>query len=45
MEQPFLDATKIILGDRYSDPMDEIYRITIKFILTNLEQGFSGGVS
>ena len=45
MEQPFLDATKIILGDRYSDAMDEIYRITIKFILTNLEKGFTGSGS
>ena len=45
MEQPFLDATKIILGDRYSDAMDEIYRIAIKFILTSLENGFKASVS
>ncbi|BFZ11641.1 hypothetical protein BsWGS_14680 [Bradybaena similaris] len=36
MEQPFLDAMRIILDDRYTDNMDTIYRILIKFILEHL---------
>ena len=36
MEEPFLHALKLILGDRYTDSMDEIYKLTIKFILTNV---------
>lgn len=36
MEKPFLEAVKITLGDRYSDNMDTIYRITIKFILDSV---------
>lgn len=36
MEQPFLDAVRIILEDRYTDNMDTIYRILIKFILGHL---------
>ncbi|XP_013077631.2 cytoglobin-1-like [Biomphalaria glabrata] len=36
MEQPFLDSVRIILEDRYTDNMDTIYRILIKFILSNL---------
>ncbi|KAL8585148.1 hypothetical protein ACOMHN_013163 [Nucella lapillus] len=30
---PFLEAVKIMLGDRYSDNMDAIYRITIQYLL------------
>ena len=40
MEQPFLEAIRIILGDRYSDQMDVIYQLSIKFILNNLQKGF-----
>ncbi|KAJ8308127.1 hypothetical protein KUTeg_013004 [Tegillarca granosa] len=36
IEQPFLDALKITLGDRYTDNMDKIYRITIRFILEEM---------
>lgn len=36
MEQPFLDSVRIILDDRYTENMDTIYRILIKFILSNL---------
>ena len=40
MEQPFLDAVKTILEDRYTEQMATIYQITIKFILKQLEDGF-----
>ncbi|ESO86862.1 hypothetical protein LOTGIDRAFT_128314 [Lottia gigantea] len=39
IEQPFLDSVKLTLGDRYTDNMDSIYKITIKFILENLIKG------
>ncbi len=31
-----MHALKIILGDRFSEGMEEIYKITIKFILENV---------
>lgn len=39
IEKPFLDAVKITLSDRYTDNMDSIYKITIKFILEKLVKG------
>lgn len=39
IEKPFLEAVKITLCDRYTDNMDNIYKITIKFILENLVKG------
>ena len=36
MEEPFLHALKLILGDRYTESMDEIYQMTLKFIFTNV---------
>ncbi|XP_025105515.1 globin-3-like [Pomacea canaliculata] len=39
IEQPFLDAVRITLGDRYTDNMDGIYRITIKYLLEKLVRG------
>ncbi|CAG5115168.1 unnamed protein product [Candidula unifasciata] len=41
MEQPFLDAIRIILEDRFTDNMDTIYRILIKFILDHLVKAAS----
>ncbi|BFZ07023.1 hypothetical protein BsWGS_10062 [Bradybaena similaris] len=41
MEQPFLDSVRIILEDRYTDNMDTIYRILIKFILEHLVKSAS----
>lgn len=41
MEQPFLDSVRIILEDRYTDNMDTIYRILIKFILEHLVKAAS----
>ncbi|XP_069118264.1 neuroglobin-like [Argopecten irradians] len=40
IEVPFLEAVKITLGDRYSDNMDKIYRITIKFVLQTMVDGY-----
>ncbi|KAG8237819.1 hypothetical protein J437_LFUL002428 [Ladona fulva] len=40
IETPFLDSVKTTLGDRYSDNMDTIYKVTIKFIICTLVEGF-----
>ncbi|XP_046381361.1 globin-5-like [Haliotis rufescens] len=45
MEQPFLEAVKQTLGDRYTDNMDVIYKITIKFILDNMVKGNKNALS
>lgn len=34
--QPFLEAMKITLGDRYTDNMDRIYKITIRYFLDTI---------
>ncbi|KAK6182326.1 hypothetical protein SNE40_010037 [Patella caerulea] len=39
IETPFLESVKLTLGDRYTDNMDSIYKITIKLILENLVKG------
>ncbi|XP_041353238.1 globin-5-like [Gigantopelta aegis] len=36
MEKPFLEAVKLTLGDRYTDNMDVIYKLTIKFVLSHM---------
>jgi len=38
IEEPFIKAVMLTLGDRYSDNMDVIYKILIKFILENLDK-------
>ncbi|XP_026730666.1 neuroglobin-like [Trichoplusia ni] len=40
IEQPFLQAAKTTLGDRYTPNIENIYKITIKFILENLVKGY-----
>lgn len=40
IEQPFLEAVRLTLGDRYTDNMDNIYRITIKFLLETVIRGY-----
>ncbi|XP_063217854.1 neuroglobin-like [Bacillus rossius redtenbacheri] len=40
IEKPFLDAVQRTLGDRYTDNIDNIYRVTIKFIIETLVQGY-----
>lgn len=40
VEQPFLEAAKITLGDRYTPNIENIYKLTIRFILENLVKGY-----
>ena len=44
-EQPLLDAIKITLGDRYSDNMDIIYKLVIRFLLTEVTKAARVDVS
>ncbi|KAM3717963.1 Neuroglobin [Dirofilaria immitis] len=39
MEEPFLYSVKLILGDRYTDNMQSIYKTVISIILSGLEKG------
>ncbi|CAK9291440.1 unnamed protein product [Gordionus sp. m RMFG-2023] len=39
-EEPFLEAVKETLGDRFTNNMETIYKITIKYILTTLVKGY-----
>ncbi|KAF9803705.1 hypothetical protein SFRURICE_012004, partial [Spodoptera frugiperda] len=40
IEQPFLQAAKTTLADRYTPNIEEIYKKTIRFILENLVKGY-----
>ncbi len=40
IEVPFLHAVKQVLGDRYSEQMDVIYRIAIHFLLEKLVEQY-----
>ncbi|KAG6453853.1 neuroglobin [Manduca sexta] len=40
IEQPFLQAAKTTLGDRYTPNIENIYKLTIRFILENLVKGY-----
>lgn len=40
IEGPFLAAVADTLGDRYTDNIENIYKITIRFILETLIEGF-----
>lgn len=40
IEIPFLEAVQRTLGDRYTENVENIYKITIKFIITTLIDGF-----
>lgn len=40
IEGPFLAAVSETLGDRYTDNIENIYKITIRFILETLVEGF-----
>ncbi|XP_041981235.1 neuroglobin-like [Aricia agestis] len=40
IEQPFLEAAKTTLGDRYTPNIENIYKLTIRFILDNLAKGY-----
>lgn len=40
IEKPFLDAVKETLDERYTDNIEEIYKITVRFILETLIAGY-----
>lgn len=44
IEQPFLEAAKTTLGDRYTPNIENIYKLTIRFILENLAKGYEDAV-
>ena len=39
IREPFIDAVKITLGDRYTANIDTIYRIAVDFILHTMSDG------
>ncbi|XP_013786255.2 neuroglobin-like [Limulus polyphemus] len=41
IEQPFLVAVQETLGDRYTSNMENIYKITIHFILESIVKGYN----
>lgn len=44
IEKPFLAAVSSTLGDRYTDNVEGIYKITIKFIIETLIEGYEEGL-
>lgn len=40
IEKPFLEAVQMTLGDRYTENVENIYKVTIKLIIETLEKGF-----
>ncbi|KAA0192685.1 hypothetical protein HAZT_HAZT010061 [Hyalella azteca] len=44
IERPFLEAVRLTLGDRYTDNMDQIYQLTIKFVLETVVKGYEMAV-
>lgn len=40
IEKPFLAAVESTLGDRYTQNIENIYKVTIKFIIETLITGF-----
>lgn len=44
IERPFLAAVASTLGDRYTDNVEGIYKITIKFIIETLIEGYDAGL-
>lgn len=40
IEKPFLSAVESTLGDRYTENVEGIYKLTIKFIIETLVTGF-----
>lgn len=41
MKEPFLEAVKVTLGDRYTDNIRSVYGITITYILTTMVDGIT----
>lgn len=44
-QKPFLEAVKITLADRYTDNMDGIYKITIRYLLDTLIKSYKAAGS
>lgn len=44
IETPFLEAVKTTLGDRYTENIENIYKITIKLIIQTLADGYNNAV-
>ncbi|CAG9806713.1 unnamed protein product [Chironomus riparius] len=44
IEKPFLKAVSDTLGDRYTENVEGIYKITIKFVIETLVEGFERGL-
>lgn len=40
IEKPFLAAVSTTLGDRYTENVEGIYKITIKFVIETLVEGY-----
>ncbi|XP_067011550.1 neuroglobin [Anabrus simplex] len=40
IEKPFLEAVQVTLGDRYTENVENIYKVTIKFIIETLIRGY-----
>ncbi|XP_045480367.1 neuroglobin-like [Harmonia axyridis] len=45
IEKPFLEAVETTLGDRYTENVENIYKITIKFIIETLIKGYNNSNS
>ena len=41
IKNPFLEAVKATLGDAYTNNMDNIYRLTIDFVISTVIEGFA----
>ncbi|XP_076464514.1 neuroglobin-like isoform X3 [Babylonia areolata] len=44
IREPFLEAVKITLGDRYTDNMEGIYKVAISFILQTMSDGMDEAI-
>lgn len=42
IEGPFLKAVEQTLGDRYTNNVENIYKVTIKLIIQTLVDGYEG---
>ena len=45
IEKPFLSAVETTLGDRYTTNIENIYKVTIKFIIETLVTGFENSAN
>nr|XP_024214574.1 neuroglobin-like [Halyomorpha halys] len=41
IEKPFLEAVEMTLGDRYTENVENIYKVTIKLIIDTLVNGYN----